>query len=148
MQNTNHFSLDIYENISEESLWELCFSLLSGEKIFFYGDLGSGKSTYIRHLLRRHLHDENLIIRSPTYTYYQKYGENIYHFDLYRLESIDDFYLIGGQDIIENPENICLIEWPEILWEMIVPDKKISITINDDGSRRFEIATHRAPTIV
>lgn len=145
MQNKTNFLLDIYDNILEVTLSERIFPLHSGDRIFFIGDLGSGKSTFIRHLLRSHFHNDSLIVRSPTYTYYQKYGENIYHFDLYRLESLEDFYFIGGQDIIDNPNNICLIEWPEILGESVSPNKKISITTNEDGSRRFEISTRRAP---
>ncbi len=143
MQSQNDFSLDIYENIMEESLDTYTFSLIPWDRIFFFGDLGAGKSTYIRHLIRKYFRDNSLIVRSPTYTYYQKYGENVFHFDLYRLESFEDFYLIGGKDILNDRESICLIEWPEILWESVIPSKKISITTNDDGTRNIMIATHR-----
>jgi tRNA threonylcarbamoyl adenosine modification protein YjeE len=69
----------------EKELDKIAFPLLGGDVIFFRGDLGSGKSTFIRSLLRRHFENQDLIVRSPTYTYYQSY-ENIYHFDLYRIE--------------------------------------------------------------
>lgn len=88
-----------------------------------------------------------MIIRSPTYTYYQKYGENIYHFDLYRLDVFQNFDSIGGGDIFDDEKNICLIEWPEILTVHYLATKTIHITLLDDGSRRIEIRTHRVPAI-
>jgi tRNA threonylcarbamoyladenosine biosynthesis protein TsaE len=75
----------------EKELDDIVFDLVPGDRIFFYGDLGTGKSTYIRYILRKYLDDPALIVRSPTYTYYQKYGSNIYHFDLYRLEEYGTF---------------------------------------------------------
>ena len=89
-----------------------------------------------------------MVIRSPTYTYYQKYGEWLYHFDLYRLDNFENFDLIGGGEILDNSENICLIEWPEILGAHYLATKTFHITLLEDGSRRIEIRAHRAPTIV
>lgn len=115
MQSLENFFIDIHQNISEANLEKLPLSLQEGDILFFYGDLGAGKSTLIRSLLRSYFSDKDLTVRSPTYTYYQKYGKNIYHFDLYRVENPEDLLLIGATDILENRENICLIEWPEIL---------------------------------
>ncbi len=106
------------------------FDLKKGDKIFFYGDLWAGKSTYIRHWLRKISGDENLIVRSPTYTYYSHFsfwGQDFYHFDLYRCEDLDTFLSIGGYEILENPENICFIEWPQIIEEDFVPTCRISL---------------------
>lgn len=79
-------------------------------------------------------------VKSPTYTYYNKYGD-IYHFDLYRLGSYDDFVNIGGEEILDDPENICLIEWPEILIGKYRPtiDVEIRKTEKED-EREVEIA--------
>lgn len=82
--------------------------------MFLRGDLGAGKTTISRHIISTLLGIQTPV-KSPTYIYYNKYGENIYHFDLYRLRSYDDFVNIGGEEILDNPENICLIEWPELL---------------------------------
>lgn len=73
-------------------------------------------------------------MKSPTYIYYNKYGDHIYHFDLYRLQTYDDFVNIGGEEILDNPENICLIEWPELLEGRYKPmiDVKIWKTEKED----------------
>ncbi|EKD30169.1 MAG: hypothetical protein ACD_78C00133G0004 [uncultured bacterium (gcode 4)] len=113
-----------------------------GERIFLRGDLGSGKTTISRHIISCLLGIQ-IPVKSPTYIYYNKYGENIYHFDLYRLQSYDDFVNIGGEEILDNPENICLIEWPELLALRYKPtidmeilktekedERKVHITLN------------------
>lgn len=76
---------------------------------------------------------------SPTYTYYQKYGENIYHFDLYRAETLEDIIRIGADEIFENPDTICIIEWPQIIEKMVEPTKIINI-IQEGELRDFEIS--------
>ena len=142
----------------EWSLKDAIFPLFPGDRIFFTGDLGAGKSTFIRQLLRHHLGDVDLIVRSPTYTYYQQYRSwtassndqkdpisstysNIYHFDLYRIEDFSVFVEIGGMEIAEDTQSIMLIEWPEILDEHIKPSKTIHIKRNDDESRTIILQT-------
>lgn len=122
----------------EKSLDKIVFSFKKWEKIFFYWDLGAGKTTFIRALLRKNLENPNIIVRSPTYTYYQEYSnENfkIFHFDLYRLEDLETFYLIGWTEIAES-EGIMLVEWPEIIEPIISPNKKIFINYNAETSER------------
>lgn len=85
-----------------------------GDRVFLRGDLGAWKTTLSRHIISTLL-GVPTAVKSPTYIYYNKYGTNIYHFDLYRMHSYDDFVNIGGEEILGNPNNICLIEWPELL---------------------------------
>lgn len=124
----------------EKSLDNCVFPLTKWDRIFFYGDLGAGKTTFIRALLRRHFNDNSLIIRSPTYTYYQEYSreniDTVHHFDLYRLDDIENFFLIGGQEIAESEDSIMLIEWPEILGENITPTKIVKITFDAEKNKR------------
>lgn len=75
---------------------------------------------------------------SPTYTYYQKYGDNLYHFDLYRATALEDVMRIGADEILEDPSTICLIEWPDILSDLVQPTKIITINVRDN-KRYFEI---------
>ncbi len=78
-------------------------------------------------------------MRSPTYTYYQKYGDNIYHFDLYRLEDYETWVSIGGEEIAEDPTTIMLIEWPEILGDRVQYTQKVSINSMETGERKVVV---------
>jgi tRNA threonylcarbamoyladenosine biosynthesis protein TsaE len=66
------------------------------------GDLGAGKTTLSKHILQNILGITD-DITSPTYTYYNRYGDN-YHFDLYRISKYDEFFAIGGEDVLDNLE--------------------------------------------
>lgn len=123
----------------EKELDDIRFDLTPWDRIFFFGDLGAGKSTYIRHILRKYLNNPTLVVRSPTYTYYQKYDSNIYHCDLYRLEDYSTWVSIGGEEISQDPDSIILIEWPEILWDSVTPTKKMSIEVMEDGRRKMRV---------
>lgn len=91
--------------------------------IFLYGDLGSWKTTYVSQLISQ-LQDNDIIVDSPTYVYYNAYG-NIYHFDLYRLESYDSFVSIGWEEIFDNNTGIIFVEWPQLIEPYYTPDMKI-----------------------
>ncbi len=97
--------------------------------LFFHGDLGSGKTKFTEGFLSFfNLDDE---ISSPTFTIvneYSKNNTNIYHFDVYRLEDLDEFYAIGGTEYFEN--GICLIEWGELIEPIL--SKYIKIKIEKD----------------
>lgn len=117
--------------ITLETLPDFLFDLHPGDRIFLIGNLGAGKTTFAQALIRRFLKNPEASITSPTYTYYQSYPKNLYHFDLYRVEHADDVIRIGAEEIFDNPENICIIEWPEILGESVSPTKVIKLTENE-----------------
>lgn len=110
-----------------------------GDIIFLHGDLASGKTTLSKHIIGNILWISDEVI-SPTYTYYNKYWKNIYHFDLYRLSNYDEFFAIWGEEILENSDNISLIEWPEIIGKYFSPTIEIFLrkTENED-EREIEI---------
>ncbi len=114
------------------------FPLVPGDRIFLTWVPWAGKTTFIQALIRHHLKDKKLTITSPTYTYYQKYGNNLYHFDLYRTTTVEDIMRIWADEILEDPDTICLIEWPDMLEGVIRPTKTIRISIRDN-KRYFEI---------
>lgn len=92
------------------------------------GDLGSGKTKFVQGVLK-HFGLENEI-SSPTFTIVNVYNADIcpiYHFDVYRLADIDEFYAMGGEEYFEN--GICLIEWGEII-EDALPSNYIKITFS------------------
>ena len=71
-------------------------------------------------------------ISSPTFTIvneYQKNDINIYHSDVYRLEDVDEFYAIGGEEYFDK--GICIIEWGELIEEAL-PKKYLKISFDRD----------------
>lgn len=98
--------------------------------IVLSGDLGSGKTKFTEGFLSYfNLQDE---ISSPTFTIVNEYNTekfNIYHFDVYRLEELDEFLAIGGEDYFED--GVCIIEWGELL-ESILPPNYTKINFSRD----------------
>ena len=91
----------------------------SGDVIFLYGEIGTGKTTFVRFLIN-HLEVENQIkksdILSPTFNIvydYQIGKKNIHHYDLYRLKNYKDILELGMFD--NSKEHIKIIEWPELI---------------------------------
>lgn len=81
----------------------------------FTGSLGAGKTTLVRQLLRKLGVTEG--VTSPTYTYmniYQnKLGQKFFHFDLYRVSSLDEFMAAGFDEYLNQENSYVFIEWPE-----------------------------------
>ncbi|MGE5196250.1 MAG: tRNA (adenosine(37)-N6)-threonylcarbamoyltransferase complex ATPase subunit type 1 TsaE [Anaerolineae bacterium] len=101
-------------------------SLVSNSIVAFFGDLGSGKTTFVKGLGSGiGLNPQE--ITSPTFTYLNIYAGSkvLYHFDLYRLSSVDDFISMGFEDYW-SAEGICCIEWSEKI-RSILPIKTITI---------------------
>ena len=109
--------------------------------IVLQGDLGAGKTKFTEGILEYFdLQDE---ISSPTFTIVNEYNTkdiNIYHFDVYRLADIDEFYAIGGEEYFEK--GICIIEWGEIIQDALPKDYiKIIFERNyeNENSRNIKI---------
>lgn len=110
----------------------------------FYGDMGAGKTTFIAELCRA-LGVEEDAANSPSFSIINEYrsaetAELIYHFDLYRLESLDEAFDIGVEDYLDSGA-LCFIEWPERIAEILPDDTvKVAVKANEDGSRDLEIS--------
>jgi tRNA threonylcarbamoyladenosine biosynthesis protein TsaE len=88
-------------------------SLNSGDVVFLEGELGAGKTTVSRGILRGFGYQG--IVASPTYTLLELYdltAHRVAHFDLYRITAAKDLEGIGFRDYLDG-QIICLIEWPE-----------------------------------
>ena len=105
-----------YYNINESSMHNIAefFSrqLINGVVVYFKGNLGVGKTSFIRSIVK----SKGFLggVKSPTYTLVEIYSTIpiLYHFDLYRLKKPEEIEYIGIRDyFLEN--TICLIEWPE-----------------------------------
>lgn len=77
------------------------------------------------------------MVKSPTYVYYNRYGPHLYHFDLYRIEGdYETFVNIGGEEIFDDPDNICIVEWPEVLEAHYTPTVAIHLDKTDEENTR------------
>lgn len=103
--------------------------------IFLYGDLGVGKTTFVRALLKAWGSTE--IIKSPTYTLVEPYvlpSRRVFHFDFYRISNQEELEIIGLRDYFSN-EAVFLIEWPQIALSLL-PHPDLTILFSSDHSGR------------
>lgn len=106
----------------------------------FVGPIGAGKTTLIKRLVHSYGFDEAEII-SPTFNYvniYHTKHKRVYHFDLYRLHAQEEFLEAGFQEYLDDAEALVIIEWPEIIFDLL-KEKSLLVSINyvDDQSREM-----------
>ena len=109
------------------------------EHIFlFYGEMGAGKTTFIQNIMRKLGVKE--AISSPTFSLVNEYvnslGERLYHFDFYRIESIEEALDIGVEEYFDSG-SYCFIEWPEKI-EGLLPIRSFSVyleVVNEETRR-------------
>lgn len=107
--------------------------------VAFHAEMGAGKTTFINALCRE-LGVDSDPTASPTFALVNEYrsdstAELIYHFDLYRLQNLEEALDMGIEDYLDCGA-LCLIEWPEVI-DPILPDDTIDVNIrvSTDGSR-------------
>lgn len=108
----------------------------------FFGDLGSGKTTFIKGLVEGISHYPADAVNSPTFTYLNIYSGSqqvVYHFDLYRLRDVDEFLSMGFDEYLFS-SGVCCIEWSERI-ESVLPSHYIRVymSLASDGGRNIEI---------
>lgn len=129
------------QSISEiDKLVEVFFQISQGEKItFLYGDLGAGKTTFVKRLVERLGSTDET--SSPTYSLVNEYdvtGGKLYHIDLYRLNDEQEALEIGIEDYLYSG-HYCMVEWPQVIEKLVNRAVEIKITTNKDESRSVEI---------
>ena len=109
--------------------------------VVFRGEMGAGKTTLIREIVARLGADDT--VTSPTFAIVNQYttreGKNIYHFDFYRINRLEEAYDFGYEEYFYSG-NLCLVEWPEKIEELLPEEvMTVRIAVGDDEERTIEI---------
>ena len=139
---TNSEKIDIsLEDKTSELAKNFSTTLHKGDVAYFHGEIGVGKTTFIRHLINnlQQLNKINLTeVTSPTFNLVNEYDVGnfiIQHYDLYRLTDYSEVKNIG---LFENREEIVtLVEWPEKIKKTIYNKIDLFFEYNDDLNQRY-----------
>ncbi len=136
----------VYSNSPDDTLnagYEFAKTLKPGDIVALNGDLGLGKTVFVKGIAGYFRVKEYVV--SPSYTLLNIYkGEvEIYHFDIYRLETEEDLFNIGYFEY-ENNNGIVIVEWAEILPEVFDKPNVIHIDIEREGENTRKITVNRS----
>ena len=127
---TEQFGAELWQLLPEKNL------------IFLYGQLGAGKTTLVRGILRAAGYSGT--VKSPTYTLVEEYQirhRKIVHFDLYRLNDPEELEWVGIRDYFDQ-DCLCFIEWPD-QGKGFLPEPDRVITLQNEGfGRLLTMETH------
>lgn len=111
--------------------------------VFFWGDLGSGKTTFVQGFAKGLGIVKRLL--SPTFIIVRHYDipntvRKLYHFDLYRFVDQKEVVMVGLSEILEEPQAVVCVEWPERLGTLL-PKERIDVRckLNSDGTHDIDI---------
>jgi tRNA threonylcarbamoyladenosine biosynthesis protein TsaE len=134
----SHISLNMLDQTARELV-----DKISAQKLWcFEGEMGAGKTTFIKAICKvLGVTDE---ITSPTFSLVNEYrtasGQTVYHFDFYRIRTIEEVYDIGYEDYF-NSGAICLIEWPSNISAILEGEDiaEIRLTKENESHRNIEV---------
>ncbi len=135
----------VFHTASEEetiSLGEqLAAELPSKAVVLLIGNLGAGKTTLAKGIVRGLGAASAEEVSSPTFTLIHEYGDRVYHIDLYRLDTAAQVLTLGLDEIFDR-HAVALIEWGERFPALLPPDRvEIRLEADGDDSRRIEVQT-------
>ncbi len=132
------------EKDTENIAAELAKQLQKGDFIAFFGDLGSGKTAFVRGLCS--VFCKNARVSSPTYAIVNEYrGDvDIFHFDMYRITDDDSLYSTGFYDYLDRG-GICAVEWSENI-VFALPDDRYDVTFEKTGETGRRIVIEKKDT--
>ncbi len=129
------------EKQTEELALKFLNKLKPGNKVFLYGEMGVGKTTFVRYLINGFQKKNKLKlteVTSPTFNLLSEYNINnltIKHYDLYRLKNEREIDSLGLFE--EDPDSIILVEWPEIVKRDLKNLIKLYFSYENDYQKRF-----------
>lgn len=130
-------SIALVDEAATEALGAaLAARLKPGDVVGLKGDLGAGKTTLARAIIRAAADDPELIVPSPTFTLVEVYETprgTYWHFDLYRLETPEQVYELGWEEALAG--GIVLIEWAERLGPLLPQHLSVTLELDGDGRR-------------
>ncbi len=138
--------METYISNSVEQTKEIAFNIAKktpvGTVIELVGEMGAGKTAFAQGFAKGLGISQQ--ITSPTFallnTYENELGQKLFHFDLYRLESIEELYLLGFEEIFNDKTAIVLVEWPQIALELMPKHRtKIEIIKTNETTREIRI---------
>lgn len=147
MENTAKYTannLDEFQKITEDFVSLLSPNSDKAKVLGLYGNLGAGKTTFTQATCRYLEISEN--ITSPTFVIMKIYEltnkkfTHLIHIDAYRLEKSEELLRLGWNEMISDPKNLILIEWPEKVEDIMPEHTKIKLkTLENPDSREMEI---------
>lgn len=143
-----HFTLDLANEAATLAFAQTFANAISaGQVIYLHGDLGAGKTTFVRGVLNALRYVGK--VKSPTYNLVESYqlsDFNIYHFDLYRFNDEEEWEEAGFRDYF-NAQSVCFIEWPEKAQHILpTPDFDVVFGIHAT-SRKLMLTAHTAKAL-
>ena len=139
--NTSSGKIDISsEKITAEIAKEFTNIFVNGDIVFLIGEMGVGKTTFVRYLINEFQKKNNLDlteVTSPTFNIlneYQIVDVNIKHYDLYRLKEFNEINNLGILEDVKN--SLILIEWPTLLLDNLNNSIKLSFSYSKDYLKR------------
>ncbi len=107
----------------------------------FYGQMGAGKTTLIKELCHALRVTDN--VTSPTFALINEYHtadyEQIFHFDFYRIKKLEEAYDLGYNEYFDSG-SLCLVEWPELVEDLLPEDTTLRIHIEVTGEKTRKIS--------
>ena len=128
---------------TEKAGADFAASLPDGSVVAFYGDLGAGKTAFVRGMARGM--GIKSLVNSPTFTIVNEYigQRELYHFDMYRLGSADELFDIGWEDYLSRG-GVCAVEWSENVAEAFEGDEiVVRIEKLSDSERKISIGEEK-----
>lgn len=121
---------------------EFAARIIEGDVIVLNGNLGSGKTFFIKHAAGVFGINN---VNSPTFSIINEYegSKKVYHLDFYRINSAKELYDIGYDDYLNDQQAVIFIEWGNLIPE-VLPEKRIEINIevNDNFTREFFVVNY------